>query len=298
MTAVFRHYRPYEDTLKVSRFLERTYPEDDQNPNWLRPRWEWMVYYGHGGEEDDLAALGLWEVDGVIVAMVNFEDGPGQAFFHVDPDHVYLRAEMLRYAEAALRSDAAGVRRLTLFVNDFDAELEVLAAAAGYRKDFDTPEVTARLEFAQGLPDVTLPDGFRIIDRANHNDLHKINRVLWRGFDHEGPPPEAYVAGRADDERSPLFRKELVVMVEAPNGDLASYAGVWHVPANRVAYVEPVATDPDYRRRGLGKVAVVVAVRRAGLLGATRAIVISGQLFYQRIGFQPLHARYPWRKEW
>lgn len=32
-------------------------------------------------------------------------------------------------------------------------------------------------------------------------------------------------------------------------------------PENKVAYVEPVATDPDYRRMGLGKAAVLGSQR-------------------------------------
>ena len=126
----------------------------------------------------------------------------------------------------------------------------------------------------------------------------RINRVLWRGFNHEGPPPEKHVAGRADVEKAPLYRRDLVVMVEAPGGDLVSYCGIWYEAANRVAYVEPVATDPDYRRRGLGRAAVLEAIRRAKALGATRAIVISGQPFYRALGFDRVFAYYPWTKEW
>ena len=125
----------------------------------------------------------------------------------------------------------------------------------------------------------------------------QINRVLWRGFNHEGPAPEQYVAGRADVEKAPLYRPELTVMVQAPDGNLVSYCGIWYVPANRLAYVEPVATDPDYRRRGLARAAVLEAIRRAGLLGATRAIVGSGLAFYHAIGFRPIYTSYPWHKD-
>lgn len=95
-----------------------------------------------------------------------------------------------------------------------------------------------------------------------------------------------------------MFRGDLVVMVEAPSGDLVSYCGIWYEAANRVAYVEPVATDPDYRRRGLGRAAVLEAIRRAKALGATRAIVISGQPFYRALGFRQVFVYYPWAKEW
>jgi predicted N-acetyltransferase YhbS len=54
-----------------------------------------------------------------------------------------------------------------------------------------------------------------------------------------------------------------------------------------MAYVEPVATDPDYRKMGLAKAAIYEAVLRAAKLGAKEAYVISSQQFYYNIGFRP-----------
>ena len=65
-----------------------------------------------------------------------------------------------------------------------------------------------------------------------------------------------------------------------------SFAGLWVVPENRIAYVEPVATDPDYRRLGLGRAAVVESLRRAQAEGAEVAWVGSDQEFYASMGFE------------
>ena len=65
-----------------------------------------------------------------------------------------------------------------------------------------------------------------------------------------------------------------------------SYAGIWYVPENGFAYVEPVATDPDYRRKGLGAAAVLESLRRVQTEGAQIAWVGSDQEFYQAIGFE------------
>jgi predicted N-acetyltransferase YhbS len=48
-----------------------------------------------------------------------------------------------------------------------------------------------------------------------------------------------------------------------------------------------VATDPAYRRIGLGRAAVLEAIKRCGKLGAKRAFVGSSQQFYYSIGFRP-----------
>ena len=63
---------------------------------------------------------------------------------------------------------------------------------------------------------------------------------------------------------------------------------------NQFAYVEPVAIDPDYRRLGLGKVAVLEGIQRCAELGAKEAFVGSDQLFYQAIGFQKVYNSECW----
>jgi predicted N-acetyltransferase YhbS len=85
-------------------------------------------------------------------------------------------------------------------------------------------------------------------------------------------------------------------VVEAPDGDFVSFCGMWLDAVNRIAYVEPVATDPSYRFMGLGKAVVLEGIRRCAGLGATVAFVGSGQTFYEAIGFKKLCAQYPWIK--
>ncbi|MBN1581432.1 MAG: GNAT family N-acetyltransferase [Anaerolineae bacterium] len=298
MKASLRPYQPYQDTPRVSAFLERTCPAADRIPNWLRARWEYAVYSVQDGMEENLAPTGIWQAGQAIVGMVHFEGSLGEAFFQVDPAYTHLKAEMLRYAETALPHVEDGTKKLTLYIHDFDDDLEALARAAGYRQATGEPQVMARFDIDEPFPAILLPEGFTFTDRARDNDLRAINRVLWRGFNHDGPPPEQYVAGRAGVEKAPLYRPELVVMVQAPGGHLVSYCGIWYEPHTKTAYVEPVATDPDYRRKGLGKAAVLETIRRAKTLGAARALVGSGLAFYRAVGFYPIFITYPWHKEW
>jgi len=256
-----------------------------------------MVYSVQGGVEENLVPFGIWENGSEIVGVASFEDGPGDVYLQVHPDHTYLQAEMLSHAERALSKNEDGGKRLTIWVNDFDGRLQALVQKRGYvRAEWD-PQVVSRLDPASSL-DYALPDGFQITDRRECGDLRAINRVLWRGFNHEGPPLEQYIAGRADVEKAPLFRGNLTVMVRAPDGHLVSYCGMWYEETTGVAYVEPVATDPDYRRRGLGRAAVLEATRRARELGAARTIVNLGLAFYQALGFQQLFTIEPWHKTW
>jgi len=144
------------------------------------------------------------------------------------------------------------------------------------------------------FPPIHLPDGFRLKNLADDNDLAKIDRVLWRGFNHPGEPPADGSKGRKKMQSGPHFRKDLTIVVEAPNGAFVAFGGLWFDPVNRLGYVEPVATDPDYRRMGLGTAAVLEGIRRCGELGATVAYVGTDMPFYLAMGFKKLFTLNCW----
>ncbi len=70
---------------------------------------------------------------------------------------------------------------------------------------------------------------------------------------------------------------------------------MWYIPGSEYAYVEPVFTLPEYRRRGLGKAAVLEGLKRCSKLGAKYAIVLSSQQFYYSIGFYPIQNETWWQ---
>jgi predicted N-acetyltransferase YhbS len=111
---------------------------------------------------------------------------------------------------------------------------------------------------------------------------------MWRGFDHgdDVPMTEDEFEDRQKMFDTPKARRDLKIAVVAPNGEFAAFCGMFFDEAGKFAYVEPVATDPRYRRLGLGRAAVLEGIRRCGLLGATIAYVGSDQPFYQSFGFR------------
>lgn len=97
-------------------------------------------------------------------------------------------------------------------------------------------------------------------------------------------------------QSGPNFRKDLTIVVETPDGEYGAFCGMWQDATNHIAYVEPVATDPTYRRKGLGKAAVLEGIRRCGAEGARVAFVGSDQQFYLAIGFEKLYSSNRWVK--
>jgi predicted N-acetyltransferase YhbS len=285
------------DFLAISDFLHSLYQPDNRDGNWLQPIWEYA--YTHPlFDEDAVSRIGIWEAKGAIVAVASYELQLGEAFFQIDPASMHLKPEMLSHAEQLLTGTTdEGKQYLKAFVNDWDTDFEQVMRSRGYEKDPASPWPKSQLVIPDPFPPILLPDGFQLKSLADDNDLAKIDRCLWRGFNHPGDPPADSIQGRKKMQSGPNFRKDLMIVVEAPNGDFAVFSGLWFDPINRIAYVEPVATDPDYRRMGLGSAAVLEGIRRCGEDGATVAYVGSELPFYLTMGFNKLFTQNCWVKK-
>lgn len=288
MSTSIRAYGVPDDYDLVDRFLVELYEPDDRLDYWLQPRWEYM-HSRPEVENVDLESIGIAvDDDGTVVGVVHPEHAPASWYLEVRRDQGDVKAKLIDWAESHPGGWSRSLERevLGFFIDDADTGSLTILADRGYTTHPTGGESHARMLLDEPLPSVSLPEGFRLESLADDNDLAKVDRVLWRGFDHEGPPPQDAVASRARAQETPNYRKELNIVVVADNGTFASYAGIWYVPQNEVAYVEPVATDPDYRRMGLGRAAVLETVRRARNLGATVVWVGSDQEFYLEMGFE------------
>ena len=294
--------RPYKqkDFALVGQFLVDTYQPGKPPANWLQPRWEYMHYLClplYKVKESDLEKIGIFQEDKNIVGVVHFEDKRGEVYFEIHPDFTHLKLTMLQYAENHLYAELGNGRRyIKAFINDFDTAFESIAAAQHYKKGIHSPVYMSQFVIPDSFPFIDVPDGFCLKSLDEDNDLSKINRVLHRGFNHEGEPSKEDIALRESIQLAPHFRKDLTIVVEAPDKNFVSFCGMWYDKSNKIAYVEPVATDPDYRFMGLGKAAVLEGIQRCKELGATTAFVGSGHTFYEAIGFRRMFAYYPWIK--
>lgn len=297
MTATRRACAGRADFAPISDFLYNLYQPDNRDGNWLQPIWEYA--YSHPWfDEESVQHIGIWEDGGAIVGVANYELRLGEAFFQVHPAYEHLKPEMLDYAEQHLAGTTDdGKRYLRAYVNDFDSASEHVVRARGYELEPRSHRPMSQFVVPQPFPAIRLPHGFQLKSLADDNDLVKVDRVLHRGFNHPGQPPADGVEGRKKMQSGPHFRKDLTIVVEAPNGAFAAYAGLWFEHINRFAYVEPVATDPDYRRLGLGTAAVLEGIRRCAALGASVAYVGADVPFYLSMGFKTLYTLRCWVKQ-
>lgn len=295
MTIQKKAYERASDYERVNDFLWHSYQPGGLYPNWLQPRWEYMHFHPNLDVES-LGRIAVWEDDGRVVALVNYEDRPNLAFFHRFPGYDSLLDAMIEHAEVNLSTVRDDTPMTRILVNDFDTALMDVLTKHGYSQHPTSRETVSMMEIPQVFHCNCLPDGFHLADLTEENDLTKLDRCLWRGFNHDGEPEPGGEKDRRLMQSTPNFNPLLNMVAVARSGAYAAYAGIWYDPYNHTAYVEPVATDPDYRRMGLGSACVIECVRRAGELGAKTAFVESDQAFYHSLGFQTVHHRPVWEK--
>lgn len=295
MSIQFRNYTNESGFTKdfhaVRKFLLRVNEKKPVQYDFLWGRWEWAFSLPYL-DTANLSKIGIWETDGKIVALVTYEERPGTAYFCIDKEYSNLKSEMLIYTRENFGNEEG---KLKVLINNTDRDFQKLASQLGYKPTQDI-EASAVFDIDVDRIEYSMPPGYSIISLADDYDLEKFHRVLWRGFNHPGEPPntDEELEYRRKSISGPDLNPELCITVVSPEGEYASYCGMWYERNTEYALVEPVATDPKFRKLGLGRAAVLEAIKRCGQLGAKKAYVGSSQQFYYQIGFHPMPASTFW----
>lgn len=258
-------------------------------------RWDWMATHSYL-DKAAVGKIGLWEDNAEIVGVATFDCNLGQAFCLTLPQYEYLKKEMLLYTKDNL--DANG--KFGVIISDNDLEFQEIAFNLGFEA---TPEKEndAIFYLDRTSTGYNLPEGFHITSMKDNYDPYQYRRVLWKGFNHElnGEGELMFSEKENEEVKQGMYRPNvdlsLKIAVIAPDGNFVAYCGMWYDSEAGYAVIEPVATDPDYRRRGLGKAVVLEGIRRVGQLGAKTALVGSSQQFYYSIGLRPFVTATIWR---
>lgn len=214
-----------------------------------------------------------------VAAFVVTNWGDHDAFDVVcTPPSGAARAEVAWARAAAYLARTAGPIETT--IRDDDALGRDAAHAAGL-----TPGADAWVSLAMpasNRPAVSpLADGFRLRARAEvaTTPHHMIGRN------------GAHVAERLLE--CSIYRPELDLFVEAPNGDVAAYGLFWADPVTKVGLVEPMRTEDEYQRLGLARHVLTAGLERLAAAGSTRLQVTyaegndASRTLYLGAGFTP-----------
>ncbi len=136
-----------------------------------------------------------------------------------------------------------------------------------------------------------LPEGFRFrtADEAGPDAAVQAHLDAWA--------PTAYTAESYEGVRqTAAYRGDLHILVEAPDGTMASSTIMWLDEANKTAEFEPVGTHPGYRRMGLARAMLLHGMHLARAAGATHMTVAclgapghpQARGLYYSVGFREL----------
>lgn len=83
-------------------------------------------------------------------------------------------------------------------------------------------------------------------------------------------------------QAAPLYRRDLDLVIEAPDGSLAGCCTVWLDPVSGWAELEPLGIVPSHRGLGLAQALALEACRLTGELGGHSVFINSAPLPYYR----------------
>jgi len=293
MSINVRRYKMLSDFPRVSQFLRENFGKYYENGSMTQPHWEYI--HTHPFFNYKLThRFGIWEEDGQIVAVAVYEMNPGECYLNTKPGYKHLIPQMIEYAEKELSKSEQGIRTLEFWALDHEKEFIEALINKGYEKVWE--DLINIYPYTKGFAETILPEGYSMISLEDENDIQKIHTALWKGFDHDDNPDDDLDC-RLHMQSAPHFRKDLTIIIKSPDNCYACFCGMWLDGFNDFAYLEPLATVPEYRKKGLARAALMESMRRTSTFGASYCIG-GANSFYTKIGFTTICKDAKWKKEW
>lgn len=244
----------------------------------------WGRFEHLGRDHDHDWPTALWESDGQVVAW-GWAHLPGELDLLVDPARADLAGEVLAWFATVATADT-----LTVTVLDGEPHLIEALRRHGYTHDQHAPFFVHLARKLDRLPDPQVPAGFTA-RHVGEEDVAARVAVHQAAFGPSRVTEASYRTVRAAWPYRAVFDRVL----EAPDGHLAAYCLAWLDERHQVGELEPVGTDPAFRRLGLAKAACLDAMHALRAAGAEHALVYArgdaaypGPIaLYHAIGFEP-----------
>lgn len=234
--------------------------------------------------------------DGDKTAAFVFCESPvTDIYFSVRKGYEYLADEMIDYAITAM-PDFGGKQQLVLF--NGQEFLKEAAAKRGFKQVYEYDDMI--FDLRKGM-DHELPAGYHYVEKKDI-DILKLGKLCWYGFDHgdKGPfadldryddtfewtPAKSFKGNRAAFmSPTPHATPEYNIVIADEKDEYVCFSGMWWVPENKLAYMEPLCTAPEHRRKGLASAALSKHCRRMKALGA-EYMTGGSDPFYKKVGYE------------
>ncbi|HCZ24165.1 MAG TPA: hypothetical protein DHV05_04840 [Acholeplasmataceae bacterium] len=279
-----KNHAYHETFFEVIRFIKK----HNDHYRFLTIHWsrfEWMFARDCMKDETLDQIIIFRNEDNEISGILTFEDDPG-TWFAIYDQNPELKALMVDYFDTHFEGD---------LIIPHDPFITTLLEQKGYEKmDWMDPISWFSIKDFE-LPK---PGGYQIRSLEEDYRLEEIHHALWLGFNHG--PEITYTKQELEDRKSmtssPHFKKKYTFAAHHDTHYVA-YAGIWFIEGSKTALIEPVATVPDHRRKGLAQACIYHAFNEVKKDGAEAIFVGSNTKFYQDIGFKLYDASYRYTKK-
>lgn len=311
MKLSMRPYENEEDYWRMRQFLRQVMVLNGRREySWHVARLDYWWYFINADllKIDPAESVFLWESeDGELAAALNPE-GRGQAFLQIHPAYCSheLAEAMITVAEERLAVEKEGVRKVWVYSDAHNQGRHEILGRRGFQR-VERPEEREyqhRCNLDEPLPTPPQVPGYTI--RALGDGLELLERCYASGLGFHEDDIHTARENRDDPswyrhiQKAPLYRRDLDMVAVAADGSIGSFANLWFDDVSRTAYIEPVATVPAHRRKGLGKAVILAGLRRLQEMGCKVAFVGGYSEEANRLYFSVMGPDYdlnePWEK--
>ena len=247
----------------------------------------------------------LWFDGDKVVAFVYYENPVTDIYFNVRKGYEFLADELVDYAISNM-PNFNNEQQFVLF--DGQQFIKDAAAKRGFKQVYEWNE--GIFNFKNEL-NYELPQGYHFVEPKDI-DIVKCSKLCWYGFGH-GERGDFVDWDKYDDSMdwtpakshksslsrflspSPHDTSQYNIVIADKDEEYVCFSGMWWVPKNQLAYMEPLCTHPDHRKKGLASAALSLHYKRMKALGATH-MTGGGDPFYQKLGYGKGYHCTIWRK--
>ncbi len=261
MSIQSRSYNKDEDFNSIMKFLANLYKRTKSYENWFPDRFE----NSSDTREDGVK---IWErIEDTItplkkkIVALTTRDSPKDYFLHVDPDYRYLEREMIEWMENHFRKvkkKQGKKEKLSINILEGNIQREALLTELDYKCE----QIYGYYRIRKGdspIPDHSCPENFEI-RTIKHSDYDQLALLIRRVFGHG----EWFTAEILEwIAQCSFYRKELDLVAVTPDGTIASFCTFRLDPNSKIINLEPMGTNPDYRKLGLGKALITEGIKRS-----------------------------------
>ncbi len=256
-----RAYIKEKDFKPVMEFLADLFLKTQSYENWFPDRFE-------NSSEEREDAIRIWEeIDTAVrpnvhkIVALTTRDSSSDFFLHIDPSYRYLEKEMIEWLEkydTKRKTDEKRGRKFAINILEGNTQREALLKELGYVNEKLYGYYRIR-DAKLPIPDYSCPEGFEI--RAIKKEEFEQQALLIRRVFGHG---EWFTAGVLEWlSNCTFYKEELDLVAVTPAGIIASFCTFRFDPNSRIISLEPMGTNPDFRKLGLGKALLSEGIKRS-----------------------------------